>query len=144
MMPTPHAATLLQPLRQALELLGAATKEKIVFDPPRSDRRFRISMTDISHLQFLPMLINRVSSIAPSVHIEMLRITNATSRLLEFGDSDLAVGHMPELEAGFYQQKLFDEGFACVVRKAHPRIGKRMTVSSFGRERHVAITAVGS
>jgi DNA-binding transcriptional LysR family regulator len=64
--------------------------------------------------------------------------------LLESGDSDLAIGHMPELDAGFYQQKLFDEDFACVMRKDHPRIGKRMTAGIFKRERHVAITAVGS
>ncbi|WP_028998815.1 LysR family transcriptional regulator [Azohydromonas australica] len=144
MVPTPHAAELVQPLRQALELLRLATKQQVVFDPATSQRRFRISMTDTSHLQFLPSLINRVNTLAPSVHIEILRITPATPRLMESGESDLAVGFMPELEAGFYQQKLFEQSFACVVRKDHPRIEARMTATLFKREKHVAITAAGT
>jgi len=144
MLPTPHATTLVGPLRQALELLRTATHQQVVFDPATSSRRFRISMTDISHLQFLPGLMQRLGKVAPAVHIEMLRITSETPKLLEAGESDLAVGFMPELDAGFYQQKLFDQGFACVVRKNHPRIEARMTASIYKRERHVAITAVGS
>jgi len=144
MLPTPHATELIQPLRQALELLRVATHQQVVFDPATSRRRLRVSMTDISHLQFLPALIQRVGKVAPEVHIEMLRITSQTPKLLEAGESDLAVGFMPELEAGFYQQKLFEQGFACVVRKNHPRVEARMTTSIYKRERHVAITAVGS
>ena len=144
MLPTPHAIMLVEPLRQALDLLRKATQQQVVFDPATSIRRFRISMTDISHLQFLPALVQRVGKLAPAVHIEMLRITSATPKLLEAGESDLAVGFMPELEAGFYQQKLFDQGFACVVRRNHPRIEAQMTSSIYKRERHVAITAVGS
>ena len=144
MMPTPHAAELLGPLRQALELLRGATRQQVVFDPGSSIRHFRVSMTDVSHLEFLPRLIHRAAKVAPAIHIEVLRITPDTRRLLEAGESDLAVGFMPELEAGFYQQKLFEQGFACVVRKSHPRVDKRMTMSLFKRERHVAITAPGT
>src|SRR4051812_29352064 len=75
MMPTPHAIELIEPLRHALELLRVATKQHVVFDPGSSTKRFRVSMTDISHLQFLPALMQRVSKVAPGIHIEMLRIT---------------------------------------------------------------------
>jgi DNA-binding transcriptional LysR family regulator len=144
MLPTPHAVTLLQPLRQALELLRVATQQQVVFDPASSARTFNIAMTDISHLEFLPSLINKIGKLAPAVRIDVLRITASTPALLESGDADLAVGFMPELEAGFFQQKLFDQGFACVVRRNHPRIGQRLTESLFKRERHVIITAPGT
>jgi DNA-binding transcriptional LysR family regulator len=144
MVPTPHANELVQPLRQALELLRTATREKVVFDPATSTRHFRVSMTDVSHLEFLPMLVSRVEKVAPLVHIEVLRIAPDTRRMLEAGEADLALGYMPDLEAGFYQQKLFEQGFACVVRKDHPRIDKRIPPQAFKRERHVAITAPGT
>lgn len=144
MVPTPHAADLLQPLRQALELLRVATRQQVVFEPASSTRHFRISMTDVSHLEFLPQLIHRLAKVAPGIHIEVLRISSDTRRLLENGDCDLAVGFMPELEAGFYQQQLFEQGFACVVRKTHPRVEKRLSMAMFKRERHVAITAPGT
>ncbi len=144
MVPTPHAVTLLQPLRQALELLRVATQQQVVFEPGSSSRTFHIAMTDISHLEFLPSLINKIVKLAPAVHIKVLRITPETPKLLESGEADLAVGFMPELEAGFYQQKLFDQGFACVVRRDHPRIGQRLTEHLFKREKHVLITAPGT
>jgi DNA-binding transcriptional LysR family regulator len=144
MVPTPHATELLQPLRQALELLRTATRQQVVFDPATSTRHFRISMTDVSHLEFLPKLVRRLGAVAPSIHVEVLRITPDTRKLLESGESDLAIGFMPELEAGFYQQQLFEQGFSCVVRRNHPRVDKRMTPTIFKRERHVAITAPGT
>lgn len=144
MVPTPHAADLLGPLRQALELLRVATRQQVVFDAGSSSRHFRICMTDVSHLEFLPRLIHRVAQVAPSVHIEVLRIGPDTRRLLENGEADLAVGYMPELEAGFYQQQLFEQGFSCVVREEHPRVDKRMTLTLFKHEKHVAITAPGT
>jgi DNA-binding transcriptional LysR family regulator len=144
MVPTPHAMTLLQPLRQALELLRVATRQQVVFEPASSSRTFHIAMTDISHLEFLPSLVNKIGKLAPDVHIKVLRITPETPKSLESGEADLAVGFMPELEAGFYQQKLFDQGFACVVRRDHPRVGQRLTESLFKREKHVVVTAPGT
>lgn len=144
MVPTPHAMTLVQPLRQALELLQTATRQQVVFGPESSTRTFRIAMTDISHLEFLPSLINKITKLAPEVRLEVLRITPETPKLLEAGEADLAVGYMPELEAGFYQQKLFDQGFACVVRRHHPRVSDRLTPTLFKREKHVIVTAPGT
>jgi DNA-binding transcriptional LysR family regulator len=144
MVPTPHAAMLVQPLREALELLRVATQRQVVFDPGRSSRTFQVAMTDISHLEFLPALINRINTQAPEVCVKVLRIASDTAKLLESGEIDLAVGFMPELEAGFYQQKLFDQSFACVVCQDHARIHRRMTENLFRREKHVGITAPGT
>ena len=144
MLPTPRAAALVPQLRQALELLQSATRQQAEFDPASSSRAFRLAMTDISHLEFLPALMNKLGNIAPKVRVEVLRITADTARLLEAGDADLAIGYMPELDAGFYQQKLFRDGFACVVRRTHPRIGDNLTMTRFKTERHVIITAPGT
>jgi len=144
MVPTPHATALLTPLRHALELLRTVTREQVVFDPLKSDRRLRVSMTDVSHVEFLPKLVRRAETVAPLIHIEVLRIAPDTAQKLEAGDTDVAVGYMPELEAGFYQQKLFDEGFACVVCRSHPRLQHKITRRQYKSERHVAIIAPGT
>lgn len=144
MVPTPHANELLRPLRQALALLQEATKQQVVFDPATSTRHFRISMTDVSHVAFLPSLLRSMEKLAPSVRIEVLRIGPDTAAGLAAGDSDLAVGYMPELEAGFYQQVLFEQGFCCVVSNQHPLVKRRMTATLFKRVRHVEIAAPGT
>jgi DNA-binding transcriptional LysR family regulator len=53
----------------------------------------------------------------------------------------LALGFVPWLESGFYQQSLFPQDFVCLVNSAHPRIGKTLTLRAYNEEAHVAITA---
>lgn len=144
MQPTPHAVKLVAPIRQALELLRSITNQQATFDPASGERNFRICMTDITHLALLPDLINRLASIAPAVKVEITLISSQTARMLESGEADLAVGYIPELEAGFYQQKLFGQDFACVMRSAHPRVHNRITPAQFKRENHVVVTAAGT
>lgn len=144
MQPTPHATSLIAPIRQALDLLRAVTRQQAVFDPAKAERTFRVCMTGITHLVLLPDLMNRLSEVAPSTRMEITHISAQTPKMLESGDADLAVGFMPELEAGFYQQKLFDQRFVCVVRKGHPRIQSRLTPGMFKRENHVVVSATGA
>jgi DNA-binding transcriptional LysR family regulator len=144
MQPTPHATSLVAPVRQALELLRAVTRQQAIFDPAKAQRSFRVCMTGITHLVLLPRLMNRLSEVAPSIRVEITHISARTPKMLESGDADLAVGFMPELEAGFYQQKLFDQRFVCVVRKDHPRIHSRLTQGMFKREKHVLVSGAGA
>jgi len=144
MQPTPHATTLVVEIRQVLELLRSVTRQRAVFDPAKAVRKFRVCMTDITHLALLPALMNRLSELAPAIQIEITHISNETPRMLESGGADLAVGYMPTLEAGFYQQKLFEQRFACVVKQHHPRVHSRLTQKAFMRERHVLVDAAGT
>ncbi|MGJ7527485.1 LysR family transcriptional regulator [Variovorax sp. GB1P17] len=144
MQPTPHATSLIDPIRQALELLRTVTRQQAVFDPAKVERTFRVCMTGITHLVLLPDLMNRLSEVAPSIRVEITHISTRTPKMLESGDADLAVGFMPELEAGFYQQKLFDQRFKCVVRNDHPRVHARLTPGMFKREHHVVVSAAGA
>ena len=50
MEPTPHADQLVKWVRQALDSLQMAVGHQVVFDPPTSERTFRIGFTDISQI----------------------------------------------------------------------------------------------
>jgi DNA-binding transcriptional LysR family regulator len=144
MQPTPHAMSLVAPVRQALELLRGITRQQALFDPAKAQQTFRICMTDITHLVLLPALINHLRDVAAGIKVEITNISGQTPKMLESGEADLAVGFMPLLEAGFYQQKLFEQDFSCVVRSDHPRVRSRLTRASFERENHVLVTAAGT
>ena len=143
MVPTPHAAELLPEVRRAIGLLQGIARDKPSFDAAGSTRRFVICMTDITHLILLPALINRMAEVAPKLQLTIVNLSAATPRMLESGDADLAVGFMPDLEAGFYRQKLFEQRFSCVVRRDHPRVRSRLTRQVFERERHAVVAATG-
>jgi DNA-binding transcriptional LysR family regulator len=124
--------------------LQTALGHHVVFDPRTSDRRFTIHSTDIAMITFLPSLMKAMGAIAPGLRVELLRITEDTPKQLESGESDLAIGFMLPLGAGYCQQRLFRERLVCVVREGHPRIGDTFGVDEFQRETHLAIATSGT
>ncbi|WP_104012670.1 LysR family transcriptional regulator [Burkholderia anthinoferrum] len=141
MAPTPQADALIGPCREILESLRRFTAWEIAFDPATAQRRFRICMTDASHVTLLPRLLAHVRAQAPGVWLEAARIDGNTERALESGEADLAIGYVPWLGGGIYQQKLYDQDWICLVNRHHPRIRGRLGVKQYRSEGHVAITA---
>ena len=144
MRPTPRADALYPVLRAVREGVEQARAGGSTFLPAQAERTFRICMTDISEIVLLPILMNHLRVAAPRVSIDVEKISPESPRHLAEGDVDLAVGFMPQLEAGFYQQVLFSQRFVCVASRQHPRIGQRFTKAAFGREQHVLVSASGT
>lgn len=139
MEPTPRAEQLVPVARQVLQLLDQGLQRPADFAPTEIARSFRVCMTDVGQMTLLPRLLARLLQVAPKVRIEVGNITHDTGRQLEAGEADLAMGFTEHMRAGFYRQKLFDEGFACIVSRDHPRIGDRMTLADLRQERHVKV-----
>ena len=144
MTPTPLGAELIEPVRTALNAVSAVVDFSTHFDPSTSKRVFKIAMTDISQLILLPKLWERLRLTAPSVGIDVFPLSNDTPQLLESGAVDLALGYVPELEAGFYQQRLFSQHFVCMVSQNHPRIQGKLKLKQYLQEDHAAIVSSGA
>ncbi len=144
MQPTPHAQKIRPALREALAQLDLARAGREGFDPARAQRRFRICLTDISEVVLIPTLLNHVRRTAPGVQIETEIVSTASARRMEDGEVDLAVGFMPQLEAGFYAQTLFRQNFVCLAARDHPRVGDRLTRKGFAAESHAVIASSGT
>ena len=144
MAPTPFAQGLAQPVRAVLEALDVVNGHRNDFDPAHSTRTFRLCMTDISQLVLLPRLWETLRVVAPGIRTHILPLSTDTTQLLESGQADLALGFMPQLEAGFYQQLLFRQNFVCMVGRDHPRIQGELTLAQFEAEDHAVITSSGS
>lgn len=139
MQATPRVELLLPVLRQAMLLLDQSLEQAAQFDPAESTRTFRICMTDVGQMTLLPRLLAKLHQAAPNVRIEVANLSHATTRQLEGGEVDLAMGFTEEIIAGFYRQKLFDEGFACIVARDHPRIAGSMTAAQLQQEKYVKV-----
>jgi DNA-binding transcriptional LysR family regulator len=144
MLPTPYAQSIQPALRAAIANLDQARASRNGFDQATTKRSFRISMTDISEIVLLPPLLNHLSEVSPGVQIEVEKISPDSARRLQDGEVDLAVGFMPQLDAGFYQQVLFEQNFVCLVAQNHPRIGAHLDKAAFSHEGHVLVTASGT
>lgn len=144
MSPTPRAQTIYPDVLEALVRLEKARGASGVFLPQQATREFRICMTDISEIVLLPRLINHLQTTAPGLVVEAEKISPDSRRRLESGDMDLAVGFTPDLEAGFYQQALFEQNFVCLAASDHPRIGGKLTRKGFSAEGHILVIASGT
>jgi DNA-binding transcriptional LysR family regulator len=144
MIPTPRAQSIYPELQSALALIEKARGEPPGFSPNNAVREFRICMTDISEIIILPRLINHLQKTAPGLVIEAEKITEESRHRLASGDVDLAVGFLPNLEAGFYQQSLFEQDFVCLAAKNHPRIQGRLNKRLFSNEGHILVSTAGT
>ncbi len=144
MQPTPRAQALQPVIRRVTEDLERARSSPEAFDAALAIRSFRICMTDISQVVLIPRLMNHLRAFAPSVRVQAEAITSTSARRLEDGEVDVAVGFMPSLDAGFYQQVLLAQHFVCVTAKGHPRIKGRLTKADYTRESHVVVDSSGS
>lgn len=139
MQPTPRADALIATAREALDSLRRLAEWQPAFVPAQAERRFRICMTDASHVTLLPHILAHVRAAAPLVRLEATRIDAQTPRLLQSGEADLALGLVPELEAGYFQQALFEQDWVCLANARHPRLGRSLTLRRYRDEAHVAI-----
>jgi DNA-binding transcriptional LysR family regulator len=98
-------------------------------------------MTDASHITLLPRMLAHVRAHAPRIRLEAARIDGNTEKALESGEADLAIGHVPWLSAGMYQQQLYKQDWVCLVNREHPRIQGRFSLKQYKVEGHIAITA---
>lgn len=144
MEPTPFATQLYDSAIGLLASFDAISKLRNSFDPTVSRLAFRIAMTDLSQIVLLPGLLNKLRNEAPGVTIRIVPIDEHTSDLLESADIDLAVGFMPQLNAGFYQQKLMTQHYVGLAAINHPRLPAQPSIKDYLDEGHVIVTTSGT
>lgn len=145
MQPTPFAEQLAESIGYALGMIHSAVNARSSFDPATSQRSFSVGMTDIGEIYFLPLLMQRIQQLAPAVTISTVRNTSLQLRdAMEAGQVDLAIGLLPQLKAGFFQRRLFEQRYVCLFRQGHPLDLKRMKAADFFAAEHVAVVSAGT
>jgi len=141
MQPTPRTEDLMPAVRQVLAGMSQLISSASQFDAATSERTFRIFMTDASHITLMPRLFGHVHALAPGIRLEAATIGPQMASELQSGEADLALGLIPGLEAGFYQQALFDQDWICLANPRHPRLGAKLTLKTYLTEAHVGIVS---
>ena len=145
MQPTPRTDALITTVREVLEGLKRLSESQAQFDPAGATRVFRIFMTDASHITLLPRLFAHVRALAPNVRLEAATMDARLVPSMQSGEADLALGLVRPLEtgleAGFYQQTLFEQDWICLCNARHPRIGDTFTLDDYLAEAHIGIVS---
>jgi DNA-binding transcriptional LysR family regulator len=138
-----RAAAMREPVAEVAEKARSYLSRAATFDPLESTREFRIHATD----HMLALLGTGIGAAlakrAPGCSLRFLPISGDDASPLRGGLTDLALGVFPDLPPEFRTQSLFEERFACVVRKGHPRVDGKMTLKCFLAMKHVLVAPRG-
>lgn len=146
MTPTPYALQLAEPVAMALDVLQQALNVRGAFNPHTSARNFTLALTDVGEMYFLPVLMDALAKAAPAVTLQIVSVAQSSLKEdMSNGKIDLAMGLLPQLQAGFFQQSLFKQKYVCLMRKKHPLAqNKAITVPAFFSAEHVRVLATGT
>lgn len=146
MAPTPYALQLAEPVATALDGLQQALNVRAAFDPATSERRFTLAMTDVGEMYFLPVLMDELAQTAPGVTLQVVAVTSASLGAdMASGRTDMALGLLPQLQAGFFQQALFRQPYVCLMREGHPlAAAPSLALADFAAASHVRVIAAGT
>ncbi len=145
MLPTPRTESLIATTREVLAAVQQLSRKEPAFEPATAERRFAIFMTDASHITLLPQLLTHVRAAAPGVALQASLIDANLSQVLQNGDADLAIGFLPWLDAGFYQQTLYAQDWICLANATHPRLASdrpsQWNLATYQNEAHIHISS---
>lgn len=145
MEPTPFAERLAGPVRTALQSLNLALDDATAFDPTTSERSFAIAVDNPAALILAAPLAVAVATEAPGVSLDVRPSgTLDLSERLDRGERDLALGGLAATGERFSDLRLFDYGFAALVRRGHPAaIDGTLTIEALGAHPHLSLSSTG-
>jgi DNA-binding transcriptional LysR family regulator len=113
----------------ALETLVTGHEE---FDPIRSDMQWRLSLSDLGEMLFLPELAGALRSQAPGARLSNISVAaNDVAAALETREIDLAIGILQPRHRGIRTELLFREHYVAMAspqwRPASGRSGRTLT-----------------
>jgi DNA-binding transcriptional LysR family regulator len=140
---TPRAAELVAPLGALLRAAeGIRRPARGPFDPAASDRRFRLLVTDVGMIHFLPRLTARLAAAGPGLRLEAVPLdARRFEAKLAAGEADLALGTFPRAPRDLRRQRLYADRYVSVVRRSHPQLRRLRTAAGFRAARHIVVTA---
>jgi len=143
--PTPRAHTIIQGARPLVSRLQEDLLKGQTFDPAATTRAFALGMSDVGEMAFLPIVLPHLRSLAPKAAIRAVSVAAAhLAHELEKGEVDVAIGFYPSLAStNFRHRRLSTHGFACLLRRDHPKRAERLSVADYVAAEHIAVREEG-
>ncbi|WP_306913525.1 LysR family transcriptional regulator [Rhizobium mesoamericanum] len=138
LVPTPRAEGLAPAVRDALLQIQLSVISFEPFDPVKSDRRFRIILSDFMTLVFIDKVVKRAAREAPGTSFEFLPLADDYDELLRRGEVDFLI--LPEvfMPAAHPQMRLFEEKLVCVGCGKNEQLSEPLSFDRYMSLGHVA------
>jgi DNA-binding transcriptional LysR family regulator len=140
---TPRAEELRPLVRSLVQEAARVLSTPAAFESQALQRTFTIFATDHALLVLGPAVDRIVRAEAPAVSLRFLPSIVDDWMPLRDGTADLSVCLPGLFPPEFRTRQLLTERFVCVVRKDHPRVGRRLTLDTYLALDHIVVAPLG-
>ncbi|MDC5540829.1 LysR family transcriptional regulator, partial [Acinetobacter baumannii] len=142
MIPTAYSIQLYESLNQPLIDIENTISEVTNFDVANSERCFKIALTDIGCMYFLPKIYENLEKIAPNISLEVVTVEmNKLTDWLITGKIDAAICNKNLDDRNLNTLKLFQEKYVCLVSNNIKLDNNQLTLDDFLKENHAIVSA---
>ncbi|MHA3084188.1 LysR substrate-binding domain-containing protein [Acinetobacter sp. ANC 5383] len=142
MIPTAYSVRLYESLNQPLIDIENTISEVTNFDITNSERCFKIALTDIGGMYFLPKIYENLEKIAPNISLEVINVEmNKLSDWLITGKIDAAICNKNLEDRNLNTLNLFQEKYICLVSSNIKLSNNKLTLDTFLKENHAVVSA---
>ncbi|MFG6403029.1 LysR family transcriptional regulator [Microbacterium sp. P04] len=141
MVPTPLAESVTPGFRDAIAAIDRTLDSVHGFEPAASDRTFRIALSELGEIGWLPAIVRTVRSKAPGMRIEVVPMNaRALPEWLARGTVDLAV--TPSSVPGSFEKVVLkSQGYGVVMSSQHPLASGVLDLDAYAAANHVVVAS---
>jgi DNA-binding transcriptional LysR family regulator len=140
---SPRAETLRLPLERVLQDVRQLF-DPVPFAPRTSRQTFRLMMPDLVSDQVGPLLVERLSSAAPGVHLQIVPWRGIDTLSGDFLSTiDIVISMWTGRFEGFERRSFCTDKDVLAVRRRHPATRRLGRLDGFLAARHVAVVGPG-
>jgi DNA-binding transcriptional LysR family regulator len=143
MVPTPRAEQLALPIRKALNDIQLAFEGE-TFVPATAERRFVLAANNYAAVVAAGPVVAACRAQAPGVRL-VIRPSGTLDLvdLLDRGELDLVISTRDAPAERFSSLELLEDRYVAVLRKGHPALRRKLTLSALSALKHLAISSSG-
>lgn len=138
---TPLAESVYPGFREALSAVDRTLDAVHRFEPAASDRLFRIALSELGEIGWLPAIVAAVRRAAPHMRIEVVPMdVEALPEWLGRGTVDLAITPSA-VPGGFERVGLKTQGYGAVMSRRHPLAEGEITLADYAAAAHAVVAS---
>ncbi|CCD89790.1 Nodulation transcriptional regulatory protein NodD2 [Bradyrhizobium sp. ORS 285] len=138
LVPTPRALALATPVRDALAHINLNIISTKGFNPPASQRRYKVITSDFMTMIFVRKVIDRIQREAPGVSLELLPPADGPDELLRRAEVDFIIYPEVFMSNAHPRLPLFDDRLVCVSCPTNENLPESLTLHRYLSLGHVA------
>lgn len=140
--PTARCLEIISGVEELLDRMTALVRPPD-FEPATSNLSITISCNHYERAVLLPAIVGRMQNEAPGIKLKIIQSRVQGHEQLNKGHCDILLSPVQADLENLYRQKLVKDHYVCVVDAKNPVAGHRLTLTRYGKCKHVAVTYEG-